>query len=174
MTKLFLGFFIYLLGAVSFHNFYVSTTSIRYVPDEKSLQITTQVFLDDFESVLKQNGHEKTKLIPEVSQEEIDILVEDYLRKNITFKAQEKTIDFEFLGKVYKSDVLIAYMELKMDSIQSSLSIKNTIFFDYLPDQKNIIHFKFASKRKSFLAVYSKSIFEIPKDFFDAYNLQIK
>ena len=174
MTKLFLGFFIYLLGTVSFHNFYVSTTSIRFVPDEKSLQITTQVFLDDFESVLQQNGHEKTKLIPEVSQEEIDILVEDYLRKNITFKAQEKTIDFEFLGKVYKNDVLIAYMELKMDSIQSSLSIKNTIFFDYLPDQKNIIHFKFASKRKSFLAVSSKSIFEIPKDFFDSYNLQIK
>ena len=174
MTKLFLGFFIYLLGAVSFHNFYVSTTSIRFVPDEKSLQITTQVFLDDFESVLQQNGHEKTKLIPEVSQQEIDILVEDYLRKNITFKAQEKTIDFEFLGKVYKNDVLIAYMELKMDSIQSSLSIKNTIFFDYFPDQKNIIHFKFASKRKSFLAISSKSIFEIPNDFFDAYNLQIK
>ena len=174
MTKLFLGFFIYLLGAVSFHNFYVSTTSIRFVPDEKSLQITTQVFLDDFESVLQQNGHEKAKLIPEVSQEGIDILVEDYLRKNITFKAQEKTIDFEFLGKVYKNDVLIAYMELKMDSIQSSLSIKNTIFFDYFPDQKNIIHFKFASKRKSFLAVSSKSIFEIPNDFFDAYNLQIK
>ena len=174
MTKLFLGFFIYLLGTVSFHNFYVSTTSIRFVPDEKSLQITTQVFLDDFESVLQQNGHEKTKLIPEVSQQEIDILVEDYLRKNITFKAQEKTIDFEFLGKVYKNDVLIAYMELKMDSIQSSLSIKNTIFFDYLPDQKNIIHFKFASKRKSFLAVSSKSIFEIPKDFFDPNNLQIK
>ena len=174
MTKLFLGFFIYLFGAVAFHNFYVSTTSIRFVPHEKSLQITTQVFLDDFESVLQQNGHEKTKLIPEVSQQEIDILVEDYLRKNITFKAQEKTIDFEFLGKVYKNDVLIAYMELKMDSIQSSLSIKNTIFFDYLPDQKNIIHFKFASKRKSFLAVSSKSIFEIPKDFFDSYNLQIK
>ena len=174
MTKLFLGFFIYLLGAVSFHNFYVSTTSIRFIPDEKSLQITTQVFLDDFESVLQQNGHEKTKLIPEVSQQEIDILVEDYLRKNITFKAQEKTIDFEFLGKVYKNDVLIAYMELKMDSIQSSLSIKNTIFFDYLPDQKNIIHFKFASKRKSFLAVSSKYIFEIPKDFFEAYDLQIK
>ena len=174
MTKLFLGFFIYLLGAVSFHNFYVSTTSIRFVPDEKSLQITTQVFLDDFESVLQQNGHEKTKLIPEVSQQDIDILVEDYLRKNITFKAQEKTIDFEFLGKVYKNDVLIAYMELKMDSIQSSLSIKNTIFFDYLPDQKNIIHFKFASKRKSFLAVSSKYIFEIPKDFFEAYDLQIK
>ena len=167
MTKLFLGFFIYLLGTVSFHNFYVSTTSIRFVPDEKSLQITTQVFLDDFESVLQQNGHEKTKLTPEVSQQEIDILVEDYLRKNITFKAQEKTIDFEFLGKVYKSDVLIAYMELKMDSVKSTLSIKNTIFFDYLPDQKNIIHFKFASKRKSFLAVSSKSIFEIPKDFFD-------
>ena len=79
-------------------------------------------------------------------------------------------MDFDFLGKVYKSDVLVAYMELKLDTIASPLSIENTIFFDYLPDQKNIVHLKFASKRKSFLAVSSKSVFEIPNDFFNLKN----
>ena len=79
-------------------------------------------------------------------------------------------MNFDFLGKVYKNDVMVAYMELQMDTIKSPLSIKNTIFFDYLSDQKNIIHLKLASKRKSFLAVSSKSIFEIPKDFFDFQN----
>ena len=68
-------------------------------------------------------------------------------------------MDFEFLGKVYKSDVLVAYMELQMDSIQSPLSIKNTIFFDYLPDQKNIIHLKLASKRKKFFGSFLKVYF---------------
>tara|TARA_B100001250_G_C19527824_1_gene668933 strand:+ start:237 stop:749 length:513 start_codon:yes stop_codon:yes gene_type:complete len=170
MTKLFLGTFCSLLGAASLHNFYVSTTSIRFVPEEKSIQITTQVFIDDFESVLQQSGNKKTKLIPEISQDEIDSLVEDYFRKNITFKAQGKTMDFDFLGKVYKSDVLVAYMELQMDSIMSQLSIKNTIFFDYLPDQKNIIHLKGSSKRKSFLAVSSKPLFEVPNYFFALKN----
>ena len=97
----------------------------------------------------------------------IDSLIEDYFRKNIIFNAKGEKMNFDFLGKVYKIDVLVAYMELKMDTIVSPLSIKNTILFDYLSDQKNIIHLKLASKRKSFLAVSSKSIFEIPKDFFD-------
>ena len=170
MIKLFLGFLCSFLGAVSLHNFYVSTTSIRFVPEEKSIQITTQVFLDDFESVLQKFGNKKTKLIPEVSQDEIDSLVEDYFRKNITFKSRGKTMDFDFIGKVYKSDVLVAYMELQMDSIMSQFTINNTIFFDYLPNQKNIIHLKGSSKRKSFLAVFSKPLFEVPNYFFDLKN----
>jgi hypothetical protein len=170
MTKVFLVLFFNLMAAFALHNFYVSTTSIRFVPEENLLQITTQVFLDDFESVLQQDGNNKTKMIPEIPQKEIDSLIEDYFRKNITFKAQGKTLDFNFLGKVYKSDVLVSYMELKVDSITSPFSINNTIFFDYLPNQKNIIHLKLASKRKSFLAVSSKSIFELPKDFFELKN----
>ena len=67
--------------------------------------------------------------------------------------------DYPITIKGYKIDVLVAYMELKMDTIVSPLSIKNTILFDYLSDQKNIIHLKLSSKRKSFLAVSSKSIF---------------
>ena len=170
MKKLFLTVLCSFLLGISLHNFYVSTTSIRFVPEENSIQITIQVFLDDFESVLQQSSKNKTKLIPEIPQNEIDSLIKDYFRKNITFKAQGKTMDFDFLGKIYKSDVLVAYMELRMDSMILPLSIKNTIFFDYLPDQKNIIHLKLASKRKSFLAVSSKSIFEVPKDFFDLKN----
>jgi hypothetical protein len=167
MTKYFLGFFCSLFGLAPVHNFYVSTTSVRYVPNENSFQITTQVFLDDFESALRLNGNENISLTPDGSQVKIDSLIEDYFRKNIIFKAKGEKMNFDFLGKVYKMDVLVAYMELKIDTIVSPLSIKNTILFDYLRDQKNIIHLKLASKRKSFLAVSSKSIFEIPKDFFD-------
>jgi hypothetical protein len=167
MTKYFLGFFCSLFGLAPVHNFYVSTTSVRYVPNENSFQITTQVFLDDFESALRLNGNENISLTPDGSQVKIDSLIEDYFRKNIIFKAKGEKMNFDFLGKVYKIDVLVAYMELKIDTIVSPLSIKNTILFDYLRDQKNIIHLKLASKRKSFLAVSSKSIFEIPKDFFD-------
>ena len=170
MTKYFLGFFCSLFGLAPLHNFYVSTTSVRYVPNENSFQITTQVFLDDFESALRLNGNENISLTPDGSQVKIDSLIEDYFRKNIIFNAKGEKMNFDFLGKVYKMDVLVAYMELKIDTIVSPLSIKNTILFDYLSDQKNIIHLKLASKRKSFLAVSSKSVFEIPNDFFDLKN----
>ena len=167
MNQLILGYLFWFLGIVSFHNFYVSTTSIRFVPEDKTFQITAQVFLDDFEAALRQYGNEKIKLIPEASQEEIDRLVEDYFRKNLFFEVQGEVLDFDFLGKEYRNDLLVAYMEMKVDSSLSQFSFKNTILFDLHPDQKNIIHLKFASKRKSFLAVSSKSEFEIPNDFFE-------
>ena len=142
MNQLTLGCLFWFWGTVSFHNFYVSTTSVRFVPEDKTFQITAQVFLDDFEAALQQYGDEKIKLIPEASQEEIDRLVEDYFRKNLFFEAQGEALDFDFLGKVYRNDLLVAYMEMKVDSSLSQFSIKNTILFDLLPDQKNIIHLK--------------------------------
>ena len=89
MTKLFLGFFISLLGAVSFHNFYVSTTSIRFVPMKnpyRSQRKFSWMILNPFFSKMGMKNQTDTR----GNQEEIDILVEDYFGKNITFKAQEK------------------------------------------------------------------------------------
>ena len=165
MIKLSLACFFWFMGALSTHNFYVSTTSIRFVSNDKTLQITTQVFLDDFESVLNVYGEDKIELKAAGSQEEIDKIVKDYLQKNITFNNGEQSFTFDFLGKIYRNDLMVAYMELKLDSTPKYFNIKNTLFYELLPDQKNIIHLKAGSKRKSFLAVSSKSEFEIPEDF---------
>jgi hypothetical protein len=166
MIKLILAPVFWSVFVFCMHNFYVSTTSIRFVPQENTLQITTQVFMDDLEAVLRYNGNDKIELNPSDEQAIIDNTVENYLRKNIIFGNQGKKWIFDFLGKVYKNDLVVAYMELKIDTLSGPLKIKNTLFYELLPYQKNIIHFKVGSKRKSFLAVSSKSEFEIPKHFF--------
>ena len=99
MTKYFLGFFCSLFGLAPLHNFYVSTTSVRYVPNENSFQITTQVFLDDFESALRLYSNENISLTPDGSQVKIDSLIEDYFRKNIIFNAMGEKMNFDFLGR---------------------------------------------------------------------------
>ncbi len=165
MIKLSLAYFFWFLGALSTHNFYVSTTSIRFVAVDKTLQITTQVFLDDFESILNIFEEDKIELKAGGSQEEIDKIVKDYLQKKITFNNGEHSFTYNFLGKIYRNDLMVAYMELKLDSAPKHFNIKNSLFYELFPDQKNIIHLKAGSKRKSFLAVSSKSEFEIPEDF---------
>ena len=98
MTKCFLVFFYCsLYGLAPIHNFYVSTTSVRYVPNENSFQITTQVFLDDFESALRLYANENISLTPDGSQVKIDSLIEDYFRKNIIFNAKGEKMNFDFL-----------------------------------------------------------------------------
>ena len=79
MTKLFWVLHLF-IGAVSFHNFYVSTTYNDFVPDENLCRSQPKFSLMILNRFFSKMGM-KTKLIPEVSQQEIDILVEDYLRK---------------------------------------------------------------------------------------------
>ncbi|MEK9603171.1 MAG: DUF6702 family protein [Flavobacteriaceae bacterium] len=170
MTHVLTGLLCGIVGILSTHNFYVSTTSIRFVPQDKILQITVQVFLDDFEAALQQDQNETIKLNSKLPQDDIDRITEDYFRENLLFMEHNDTLNFSFLGKVYKNDVVVVYMEMKLDSNPQQFSIKNTILFDLLSDQKNIIHLKLGSKRKSFLAVTSKSEFQIPEDFFNFQN----
>lgn len=170
MTHPLTGFLYWIVGMLSTHNFYVSTTSIRFVPEDKVLQITAQVFLDDFEAALQQGQNETIIIDSKLPQDNIDRITEDYFRENLLFMEHTDTLSFNFLGKVYKNDVLVVYMEMKLDSNPQQFSIKNTILFDLLSDQKNIIHIKLGSKRKSFLAISSKPEFQIPEDFFDFQN----
>ena len=44
-----------LMGA-GVHKFYASTTTIEYVPQEQSLQIITEIFIDDIQQALTQRN----------------------------------------------------------------------------------------------------------------------
>ena len=45
--------FLSLTPNLDFHKFYVSTTDIVYKSEKKSIQITTQLFIDDIERLLQ-------------------------------------------------------------------------------------------------------------------------
>jgi len=46
------------------HEFYLSVTDVTYVKQEKSLQIISRVFIDDFENVINKRYQKNFKLIP--------------------------------------------------------------------------------------------------------------
>lgn len=166
MRKGLLFLLVILLLSATIHKFYISTVSIRYVPQEGSFQITTQVFLDDFEVVLGQISDREIRLDPEADQTIIDSLTAAYFKEHLRFFKKGDVLEFEFLGKVYKNDLLVSYIELKHPDLPSDIRVVNTLLFDFHPDQKNIIHFRVDAKRKSFLALPSKHDFSIPNDFF--------
>ena len=160
MKKVIFIFLALMSTAFSIHKFYVSTTSIKYIPNERSLQITAQVFADDFESTLKQHVQE-IRLNPDNKVELIDSLTKKYFQKNLVFKTQDGILSFDYLGKVYRNDLLVAYLEIVLDGTVQNLVVQNTLLFDFSEDQKNILHFRNAGKRKSFLSVPSNNRFNI-------------
>ena len=153
-----------ILSGLTVHQFYVSTTLIRFVPEESSLQITAQVFADDFEFTL-QKLSPSIRLNPDSKVKLADSLTKKYFQRNLVFSSEGRYLPFEYLGKIYRNDLLVAYLEIILDSTVQNFDVKNTLLFDFTDDQKNILHFRNKGKRRSFLSVSSKHTFDIKLNF---------
>ena len=154
------------ISCFALHKFYVSTTSIKYIPEDRSLQITVQVFTDDFEFTL-QKITSGIKLNPDNKVELVDSLIKKYFKKNLVFKSKDSILQFDYLGKIYRNDLLVAYLEILLDSTITNFDVKNTLLFDFTDDQKNILHFRSRGRRKSFLSVSSRHTFEVELNISD-------
>ena len=153
-----------ILSGLTVHQFYVSTTLIRFVPEESSLQITAQVFADDFEFTL-QKLSPGIRLNPDSKVKLADSLTKKYFQRNLVFSSEGRNLPFDYLGKIYRNDLLVAYLEIILDSTVQNFDVKNTLLFDFIDDQKNILHFRNKGKRRSFLSVSSKHTFDIELNF---------
>ena len=139
------------------HKFYVTTTNIVFKDEKKSFQITCQLFIEDIELLFKQNSPE-IRLYPDSDAKKIDSLLEETFKKVFRIRVDQEWINYKFIGREYKSDILQCYMEIKILKPPKIMSIQNTIFFNLFEDQQNILHFKNRTKRKSFLLHSSKNM----------------
>ena len=119
-----------------------------------------KVFADDFEFALKKMAS-GIKLNPDNNADLVDSLTKKYFQKNLVFKSNERDLPFDYLGKIYRNDLLVAYLEILLDSTVINFDVKNTLLFDFTDDQKNILHFRSQGRRRSFLSVSSKHTFDI-------------
>ena len=151
----FFFFFFFLLFKPSIdikndHKFYVSTTSIVYKENRKTFEITSQMFIDDMESLLRISKKD-IKMLPDSNIELIDELIETSLRKYFKIEINKEIVDFDFVGREYKNDIIQCYIEVMIPDNSKEFTIRNRLFFNLFKEQQNIIHFKNQEKRESVL-----------------------
>ncbi|MCA0133033.1 DUF6702 family protein [Winogradskyella alexanderae] len=143
----------FLISSGHKHEYYVSVTNIEYVQKEESVQIITQIFIDDFERMIRERFDERITLA--IDNE--SILVDDYMTRYLTDKLEvtinNKSQKFNFLGKEYKEDIAYCYLEISDIKAISSIEVKNRVLFDIYPDQQNIVRLKINNKNKSYLLI---------------------
>ena len=132
------------------HKFHVSTSVIEYKKEEKTLQITSQIFIDDLELVLKKDDP-SLRLAPDNRKELIDSLVNQYFEEKIKMQSNSKPLKLNYLGREYKNDIAVNYIEIDLQDTLEKIEIENKLLLEFFDDQKNIIHFKHKQTRKSFL-----------------------
>ena len=154
-------FCVALLSAMIVHKFYITTTSLRFVKSSNSFQITSQLFIEDIEFVLAQSSIPDLKLAPDSDEYIVDSLLINYFKDNLIFTSVENKLKTNFLGKEYKDDIMVCYLELKLDKLDENINIQNTLLFDFSEDQKNIIHYRNGNQRKSLLFTHTQPRFTI-------------
>ncbi|GAB5475988.1 MAG: hypothetical protein Mars2KO_40870 [Maribacter sp.] len=145
--------FLPLLAFTTVHKFYVSVTNVGYSEKEDALQITSRVFIDDMDAVMKERYDIYTELDTERESPLAEEYLEKYLRTKFVVEVNGEPRTYDYIGKKYDNDVVIFYLEipqLKYPEV-SSIQIQNEMLTDLFDDQQNIVHFKIDGKKKSFV-----------------------
>ena len=140
-----------LLAFTTAHKFYVSVTQIDYIKNEQSVQIISRIFVDDFESLIRERYDDEVFLDEEGESEKADLYIERYLKSKIKIKINNEDVEFHFIGKEYELDIMYCYMEIEDVEEIKSFEVVNQILFDKFQEQQNIMRTNINSKKKSFM-----------------------
>lgn len=133
------------------HEYYISVTKVEYVEGQKSLQIISQIFIDDFETLLRQRYDETITLAEKNEPEAIEDYMKRYLQDKLKVTINKNAVNFKFIGKEYKDDIVYCYLEIEDVTEINSIAITNRVLFDVISEQQNIVRLKLKGKNKSFL-----------------------
>ncbi len=155
LKKAFIVLLLPLLAFTTVHKFYVSVTNINYSEKDDAFQITTRIFIDDLDEVLKERYDVKAMLATDKESPLAEEYVEKYLRAKFLLKINGTAKQFDYIGKKYDNDVVICYMEIPkvLYSQLKSVEVQNEILHDLYEEQQNVVHFKFDKKKKSFVLI---------------------
>jgi hypothetical protein len=146
-----------LLAYTAAHKFYISVTNVNYSEKDAAVQITTRMFLDDMNAVLKERYGIPSALGTEDESELHATYFEKYLRSKFLVAINGKQVEYTLLGKKYDTDMVSAYIELPGVSLATlkSLEITNEVLTDLFEEQQNVVHFKVNGKKKSYVLLKS-------------------
>lgn len=137
------------LTAATAHKFYVSVTKIEYVAKKESLQIITQIFVDDLEKLLSERYAQKVHLGTKKETEKDLALLKKYVLSKINLKVNGLPVTFTYIGQKYERDEVKLFLEVTGIPQLSSIEIENKVLMDAYPEQQNIIHVKTPTNRRS-------------------------
>ena len=140
------------MSFVSSHDFYLSTTTVKWVPEKQQLQLTSRFFIDDIEAYMQQKQNSKVVFSPDSHPDETDAFIEKFFINNLTIRLNDVSQKITYLGREYQEEFLVIYAEVPMlTSTVTSLQLTSTFLLDFIENQQNIVHVKTPAKSKSFL-----------------------
>jgi hypothetical protein len=144
-------FILFVIAFCSFrlHPFHVSVTEMKYNQQSHTIEISTRLFINDFENILKKKYGVAVDLYQQNESESNKSLMNKYLQEHLQVKVANKNIPINLLGSEREDDALWIYLETPILPMPNVVEIRNSVLFDLFDDQANILHFELLQQRKS-------------------------
>ena len=150
-------FAVLFLSSFAVHKFYVSVTQVDYVPSKKRIEITSRIFIDDFEKALNKRYNKKLNLTSDRELPEAEELIKAYLKEKVKISINKKPQEIEFLSRELEGDVLILYTKIAISKKINTFEIYNSLLTEIYSDQQNIVHTNINGNKKSLLMTNTTS-----------------
>jgi hypothetical protein len=136
---------------VAVHEFHISRTEVQYKSDQKAIQISTNIFIDDFELALAGNGYTDTSLFMNDEAELADQAISEYVNEQLIIQIDDQQLSLNFIGKEMSEDLSAAWCYFEVTDVAAfqDLMLKNNILNREFDDQKNITVVKIDGQRKA-------------------------
>lgn len=143
------------------HAIHVSKCEIQYNQESSSLEVATQIYLDDLQLQLTNLGAPDLHLCTEKESKLAEKELLKYLTQKLKIKVDGKEIEGTFIGKEPSEDMLAiwTYIEYQMPLTFSKVNVRYDILMDLYDDQKNIVNIKVKGK-KSYMLFNKKHVEE--------------
>lgn len=150
-SKCCLAFLFALLFFVSAfkHPFYLSVTDLKYNAKEKALQGSVKLFVNDIEAALKNANGKTVDLIHPKDTLQSKQQLDQYLKKHLSFNINAKPLSYSLLGFEREEEAIWAYIEIRNCPLPKKVNIENSLLYDLLSGQSNIVHLDVNGNKKS-------------------------
>lgn len=126
------------------HPFHVSVADIKYKEDQKAIQISMRMFLDDLELALREySGIDTLDITDKADWAIVRGNIAPYVLENLQlWDEKDKPYVLNFIGAEIEEDVMWCYIEIEKVKRLERVKIKNSVLTEVWGDQENLIHFR--------------------------------
>ncbi|MFM7193380.1 MAG: DUF6702 family protein [Bacteroidota bacterium] len=124
-----------------FHPIHLSVSEVNYSEKDKSLQMTSRIFIDDLELAIRSAiKDEDLDLLEPGKGRTIDQLVGPYLSKHLRMKVDGKPVVMNYLGHELEDLAIICYIEFPGVKKLKTVEVFNDVIQEIHADQSNLVH----------------------------------
>ena len=133
------------------HPIHVSVTEIKYSEKNKSLQITSRIFIDDLETAIRtKTKQESLDLLNLPAGQSLDQLVRNYLADHLRIKVDGKPAKINYIAHELDDAAIICYLEIENIKKLKTLEVTDDVIHEVHADQYNLVHITYRSPVKSY------------------------